>query len=435
ADGSPVNSPTDLLYGTNVTAQTKATIKCTDPLPNGAYPMPRCYSDIMCMYGVQQNDINTISSYRSYRSTSHLATFFAQFVSFDITSSKNTLSTYPMFLPADDPFYVLNGSSPNSPQIDVNFLPANRSAGNDGTNPLTSGINLVTPFLDLNNIYSSNDTLMLTKFRDTSSKRGKLKVSIASNGDQYPPKTPSGDYDLGATSTRSRNIFTVAIHTIWLREHNRMCDQLYQIYQDSWTDDQYFQEARRWTTAFYQKAVAEEYIGAVLGRPLPAYQNYNPDLKPGIDTFFATVTFRYGHSELSDLYQIRDDHGDVLTNVALNDIKDLTLLENFGLEKVLLSMVLQRQEDVDNFFSNSTKKAIGPDQVTYDLASFDLIRSRDRGIPLYNKVRQFFNLPQAQSFSDISNLDKVEALVGVMCEPHLDGANFGMTMNASIVTQ
>ncbi|CAG8630366.1 16932_t:CDS:2, partial [Racocetra fulgida] len=272
------------------------------------------------------------------------ATFFAQFVSFDITASKNTLNTYPMFLPADDPFYVLNGSSPNSPQIDVNFLPANRSAGNDGTNPLTSGINLVTPFLDLNNIYSSNDTLMLNKYRDTSSKRGKLKVSIASNGDQYPPKTPSGDYDLGATSTRSRNIFTLAIHTIWLREHNRMCDQLYQIYQDSWTDDQYFQEARRWTTAFYQKAVAEEYIGAIIGRPLPAYENYNPNLKP-------------------------DDHGDVLINVALNDIKDLTLLENFGLEK----------EDVDNFFSNSTKKAIGPDQVTYDLSAFDLIRSRDRG--------------------------------------------------------
>ncbi|CAG8768044.1 4046_t:CDS:2, partial [Cetraspora pellucida] len=168
------------------------------------------------------------------------------------------------------------------------------------------------------------------------------------------------------------------IHTIWLREHNRMCDQLYQIHQDSWTDDQYFQEARRWTTAFYQKAVAEEYIGAILGRPLPAYQNYNPNLKPGIDTFFATVSFRYGHSELSDFYQIRDDRGDVLTNVALNDIKDLTLLENFGLEKVLLSMVLQRQEDVDNFLVNSTKKAIGPDKNTYDLAAFDLIRSRDR---------------------------------------------------------
>ncbi|CAG8820439.1 3751_t:CDS:2, partial [Racocetra fulgida] len=65
---------------------------------------------------------------------------------------------------------------------------------------------------------------------------------------------------------------------------------------------------RRWTTAFYQKAVAEEYIGAVLGRPLPAYQNYNPNLTP-------------------------DEYGDTLYNLALNDIKNQTLLEKLGLER------------------------------------------------------------------------------------------------------
>ncbi|CAG8799842.1 3029_t:CDS:2, partial [Racocetra persica] len=205
---------------------------------------------------------------------------------------------------------------------------------------------------------------------------------------------------------------------------------------------------RRWTTAFYQKAVAEEYIGAILGRPLPAYQNYNPNLTPGVDTFFSTVTFRYGHSELSDFYRIQDEYGDTSYNLGLNDISNQTLLENLGLERVLWSMVLQRQEEIDSFLANSTKKVINFED-TLDLAAIDIIRSRDRGIPLYNEARQYFGFPKAQSFADIStnpivqqnlakiypDVDAVEAFVGALSENHLNGSNFGMVFNASIVTQ
>ncbi|RIB16852.1 heme peroxidase [Gigaspora rosea] len=113
-------------------------------------------------------------------------------------------------------------------------------------------------------------------------------------------------------------------------------------------------------------------------------------------------------------------------------------------------MILQRQEEVDIFFSDSTKASHAPDHNTYDIAAFDIIRSRDRGIPLYNVVRQYFGFPMAQSFSDISSIpniqanlakiypngiDTVEAWVGVMSEDHINGSNFGMVMNASMVTQ
>ncbi|CAG8767653.1 13729_t:CDS:2, partial [Gigaspora rosea] len=373
-----------------------------------------------------------------------------------------------MFLPADDPFYHPNSNTTNtttSPyQLTVPFLPANRSIGNNDSNPnpLLSGINGVTPFFDLNNIYGISDQDAMTRLRDTSTNRGKLKTSIV-NGEQFPPKNEStGSYIWGSTSERSYSIFTLAIQTIWIREHNRLCDQLYALYGSSWTDEQYFQEVRRWTIAFFQKAVAEEYIGAILGRPLPVYQNYNPNLTPGVDTFFSTVTFRYGHSELSDFYQIQDEYGNALYNLALDDIKNLTLLEELGLERVLRSMILQRQEEVDIFFSDSTKASHAPDHNTYDIAAFDIIRSRDRGkififpfgflkcIPLYNVVRQYFGFPMAQSFSDISSIpniqanlakiypngiDTVEAWVGVMSEDHINGSNFGMVMNASMVTQ
>ncbi|CAG8485935.1 10940_t:CDS:10 [Racocetra fulgida] len=336
--------------------------------------MPRCISNVISSYNDQLYN----------------ATFFGHYVTFDLVSSKNTNPTFPIFLPADDPLYNPNPNTTISPyQLSVPFLPVNRSDGNSDTNPnrnpLLSGINNVTPFFDLNNIYGISDQDAMNRLRDTSTNRGKLKTSIV-NGEQFPPKNSAGSYIWGSTSERSYSIFTLAIQTIWIREHNRLCDELYQLYGSSWTDEQYFQEARRWTIAFYQKAVAEEYIGAILGSPLPAYQSYNPDLKP-------------------------DEYGDTLYNLPLNNIKNLTLLESLGLERVLWSMILQRQEEVDIFFADSTKNINAPDRHTYDLIAFDIIRSRDHGV------------------------DTVEALVGVMSEDHLDGANFGKTMNASMVMQ
>ncbi|CAG8704822.1 10474_t:CDS:10, partial [Dentiscutata erythropus] len=447
-NSSPVTSPTDFL-GLKPSGPT--TIKCTDSLPAGLYPMPRCISNVICKYNTPLYDVNALSSYRSFRRTSHFATFFGQYISFDIASSKNTNPTYPIFLPADDPFYNPNSNSTISPyQLNVPFLPANRSEGNNDTNPetrnpLLSGINYVTPFLDLNNIYGISDQDALNRLRNTSANKGKLKTYII-NGQEFPPKSASDGSFIWGTIERAFNIFTLAIQTIWIREHNRLCDELYQKYGSSWTDEQYFQEARRWVTAFYQKAVAEEYFGAVLGRPLPAYQNYNPDITPGVDTYFSTVTFRYGHSELSDFYRIQDEYGDTLYDLSLQDITNLTLLEELGLERVLWSMILQRQEEVDVFLADATKKVINFNNNTYDLASIDVLRSRDRGIPLYNVVRQYFGFPKAQSFANISknpiiqeNLAKiypngvetVEAWVGVMSEDHLDGSNFGMVMNAN----
>ena len=117
-----------------------------------------------------------------------------------------------------------------------------------------------------------------------------------------------------------------------------------------------------------------------MGKPLPPYQKYNPNLTPGIDVFFATVTFRYSHSELSDFYQIQDEYGDAIVELPLQDILELSLLENFGIASLLRSMSLQRQEDVDIYYSDATRNIKSPEPNTYDFIAFDALRSRDRGM-------------------------------------------------------
>jgi hypothetical protein len=55
----------------------------------------------------------------------------------------------------------------------------------------------------------------------------------------------------------------------------------------------------------------------------------------------------------SDTYRIQNDFGDTIVDLTLSQIRNQNLVETFGLSNVLRSMALQRQEEIDIFFSNS----------------------------------------------------------------------------------
>ncbi|CAJ0831515.1 11050_t:CDS:10 [Entrophospora sp. SA101] len=426
---------------------------CTDQLPANTYPMPRCISNIIANYRLDKFDIAKAMSYRSKRRTSHLTTFFAEFVGYDLISSSNNLPDNPLYIPSDDATY--NSYSYNSATSlpgqlsSLRSLPFNRS---DFLSTATqkskrNGYNNLTPFLDLSPIYgiTAENAKSLRE-----GNKGKLKTS-GSESDPYPFKDPTtGNYVLGTVGVRSNNIFTMSIQTIWLREHNRLCDELYKKYGDGWNDDQYFEEARKWNIAFYQKVVVEEYLNVILGKQLPPYQKYDPGLTPGIDVFFSTVTFRYGHSDMSDFFRIQDENGDTVIELPLQNVTDTSLLEKFSVARLLTSLSLQHQEEVDIFYSDATRNIRSPEPNTYDLIAFDSLRARDRGIGLYNDVRLAYGLTRKDSWESITSVKEIqnylqqlypngtnqlEALVGARVEDHLNDSNFGELMSTSMITQ
>nr|CAG8539981.1 14372_t:CDS:10 [Entrophospora candida] len=422
---------------------------CTDQLPADTYPMPRCISNIIANYRLDKFDIAKAMSYRSKRRTSHLTTFFAEFVGYDLISSSNNLPDNPLYIPSDDATY--NSYSYNSATSlpgqlsSLRSLPFNRSdfLTTSTQKSKRNGYNNLTPFLDLSPIYgiTAENAKSLRE-----GNRGKLKTS-GNVADPYPFKDPTtGNYVLGTVGVRSNNIFTMSIQTIWLREHNRLCDELYIKYGDEWTDDQYFEVARRWNIAFYQKVVVEEYLNVILGKQLPPYQKYDPDLTPGIDVFFSTVTFRYGHSDMSDFFRIQDENGDTVIELPLQNVTDTSLLEKFGAARLLTSLSLQHQEEADIFYSDATRNIRSPEPNTYDLIAFDSLRARDRGIGLYNDVRQAYGLTRKDSWESITSVKEIqnylqqlypngtnqlEALVGARVEDHLNDSNFGELMSTN----
>ena len=97
-----------------------------------------------------------------------------------------------------------------------------------------------------------------------------------------------------------------SLHTIWLREHNRLVTALESLNSD-WDQEKVFQEARRILTAQWQHIIYSEWLPVLLGphhvtrlnlRPQTrGYSNsYNEDVDPRISNEFAAAAFRLGES-------------------------------------------------------------------------------------------------------------------------------------------
>lgn len=71
----------------------------------------------------------------------------------------------------------------------------------------------------------------------------------------------------GDRRVRQQPLLTV-MHTLWLREHNRVANALYAIYGTSKSDEYYYQEARRIVIAEYQHITYHEYLPVILGNSL-----------------------------------------------------------------------------------------------------------------------------------------------------------------------
>lgn len=98
------------------------------------------------------------------------------------------------------------------------------------------------------------------------------------------------------------------IHTMYMREHNRVMEGLQKV-NPHWDHDKIFEQARRIVVAGLQHVTYNEFLPRLLGwnainlyglklLPQGYYKDYNPNCNPSIFTEFAAAAFRIGHSLL-----------------------------------------------------------------------------------------------------------------------------------------
>lgn len=225
-------------------------------------------------------------------------------------------------------------------------------------------MNGITAFIDASNVYGS-DKETADKLR--SFQRGQLKVRASAFNKALLPRffdDEANNHLATCGDVRCREMNGLAaMHTLFLREHNRIAFELAKRRPD-WNDEKLYQHARHIVAAEMQNIVYGQYLPAVLGQATatafgltiePGRTNYDPSVDPSIRNAFATASYRFGHSMIQGLIRLRSlthRHVTVKQFQLRDNFFDLTESEakgGFGLEEILAGLIVEPTQQNDIF--------------------------------------------------------------------------------------
>jgi len=334
--------------------------------------------------------------------------------------------------------------------------------GTDINNPREYS-NSITSFIDGSMIYGS-DPDRANWLKDQESKIGKLKVSSGNllpwnttnhelSGSTADPNIPEMDNNsfygkknyVAGDKRANENPLLIALHTIFVREHNRLCDELFEANQ-GWSSNRIYDEARKRVGAIIQAITYYEWLPSQ-GIYLSEYQGYIEEIDPSVLNVFSAAAFRMGHTLINTSIVRMQDDGNVMSTGNI-DLKDAyfnpTLISIVGgIDPYLKGMASNLQQDFDCKMIDDLRSFLfqNPDLPGegLDLAAININRGRERGLPDYNTVRYNFGLPRLNDFFEITgdqesadilesvygDINEVDPWVGMLAEKHEQNALVG----------
>nr|XP_033336316.1 uncharacterized protein LOC117226264 [Megalopta genalis] len=289
----------------------------------------------------------------------------------------------------------------------------------------------VTSYVDASTVYSSNafqtDTLRL--FRNGLLQYGKIQ--------SQRPVLPKQDSDLclrGSLSTRcfragdgrlGEQPALTSLHVVFLRLHNRIATKLAAL-NPQWSDEKLFQESRRIVGAVVQHITYREFLPIVLGPDVMKifdlgvlkkgyYTGYDPSVNPTVANEFSAAAYRFGHSLVQRSFVRFDgNHRPLLNNVTIHrEFSNPANLETAGsVDRLLLGLINQPSQKRDEHISDElTNHLFQTPKFPFgmDLASINIQRGRDHGIPPYVQWREPCGLSSIKSFEDLQRAMPPEA--------------------------
>lgn len=318
-------------------------------------------------------------------------------------------------------------------------------------------VNEITAFIDASNVYGSGPA-RLHALR-TSDGTGRLKVSA---GDLLPfndaqlPNAPSSDtsFFLAGDFRANEQVGLSAMHTLFVREHNHWADLIHGLFRRL-SDETVFQWSRAMVAAELQAITYREFLPALLGaKAIPPYSGYQSSVNPGIHNEFATAAYRFGHTMLPpELLRLDKQLGAVAQGslpLAQAFFRPGELLD-FGIDPYLRGLAMQQAQELDNKIVDDVRNFLfgPPGAGGFDLASLNIQRGREHGLPGYNHARQYLGLGAVGSFEEISSnpevqddlaeiyadVDLIDLWVGGLAEDKVAGAAVGETFHTIIRRQ
>jgi peroxidase len=385
---------------------------------------------------------------------------WGQFVDHDIdlTGLASPAEEFDIPVPIGDPTFDPASSGEA-------FLPFLRSeydptSGTDPDNPRQQ-VNDITSFLDASMVYGSTQerslalrTLSGGKLRTSDGNLLPLNTLGLPNVDNGSPQ-PDQYYVAGDVRANEQPGLT-ALHTLFVREHNRWCDELAQRHA-TWDDERLYQEARRRVAALVQVITFKEFLPTVLGPYAPSVDGpYRSDVDPTIANEFSAALYRVGHTMLPpELLRIQND-GTPAPEGPLPLAEAFFLPSNLSapgeIDLTLKGLATLTQQELDSKVVDGVRNFLMGDPISgvvLDLASLNIQRARDHGLPDYNRLRAVVGLAPHQSFAEISSdpqvqqafasvyatVDAVDPWVGAISEDHAPGAQAGALIATVLADQ
>ncbi len=376
----------------------------------------------------------------------------------DLTPGADPAEAFPIPVPLGDalfdPFFT------GTETIDLNRSIWDATTGTSVDNPRQQ-LNRITSWIDASNVYGS-DRHRADGLRTMVD--GRLETSA---GDLLPFNTGGLENDIGPAGGNPTQFFVAgdiraneqaglaATHTLFVREHNRLADAL-RVANPLASDEWIYQRARRFVGALIQHITYHEFLPALLGPgALAAYVGYDVGVDPSIANVFSTACFRFGHSMLSPVLQRLDASGAVIPdgNLALRDafFDPTRITQEGGIEPLLRGLAAQAAQNVDVFIIDDVRNFLfgPPGAGGFDLASLNLQRGRDHGLPSYNDAREAFGLARKTSFADVStdpvvqarlasvyaDVDEIDAWTGGLAEDPVNGGLVGELVATVLIEQ
>jgi peroxidase len=298
----------------------------------------------------------------------------------------------------------------------------------------------VTHWLDGSNIYGSTAE-DAARLRDPT---GRLRISSTSGGAAH--LLPSCRAEAGADQpeaceaceSEDRNTCFLAgdvrvneqpnlvvLHTLFMREHNRMADLLAEL-NPSWRPERLFQEARRITVAEYQHVVYKEWLPTILGNnymrlfgllPMSAGHStdYQDNFDPRINNEFAAAAFRFGHSMVAGTFHMVDNLGSAQP-VNLSDVffQPRVVRSTAGsLGKLVRGLVSEAPRALDSSFVDQLRNHLfetRPGRGGLDLVAINIQRGRDHGLPGYIRYLDICSGKKISDWADLNPILGVESV-------------------------
>ncbi|KAG5834782.1 hypothetical protein ANANG_G00265220 [Anguilla anguilla] len=472
--------------------------------PRGSDPRRRYNGFLLPLVRQVSNQILTTTEVDNDQMFTHLLTIFGQWVDHDLTFTPTSPSIrsfnngidcdatceqanpcFPIPIPRQDPRFNSNSQT---------CLPFFRSAPACGTgstgsifgaNNVREQINSLTAYLDVGQVYGSEDA-QARDLRDLTNDGGLLRINQRFNdsGREHLPfstmvpnrcatrqkiTNTSGLEEVpcfvGGDVRVDENIGLTSLHTLFLREHNRLARALRQL-NPHWSSETLYQEARKIMGGYHQVIIYRDYLKAIVGpnafsRFLSNYPGYDENVDPTISNVFATAAYRFAHLAIQPfIFRLDENYQEhpQFPNVPLHKafFTPWRVVFEGGIDPLIRGLVgspakLNTQNHMmvealrDRLFQFTSRLAL-------DLGALNMQRGRDHGIPGYNAWRRLCGLSQPRNVFELARVLRnfplaqrllqlygtpanIDVWLGGVAEPFVPGGRVGPLFGCLITTQ